>query len=68
MTMVAFEHKDGFVPASLIYEEGKLAVLDESGKRLKVYYDLDVVDERDLTMQGNPVLRHGETGGDYWAD
>jgi len=66
-TIVAFEHKDGFVPGTLIYEEGKMVVLDESGKRIKVYFDLDVVHEEELGMQGNPEMRNGEPSVDYWA-
>jgi len=68
VTIAAFEHKDGFVPGKIIYEEGKMAVMDESGKRIKIYFDLDVVHEEELGMQGNPEMRDGEEGPDYWAD
>lgn len=67
-TIVAFEHKDGFIPGTIIYEEGKMAILDESGKRIKIYFDLDVVHEEELGMQGNPDPRDVEEGLDYWAD
>jgi len=56
------------VPGTLIYEEGKMVVLDEGGKRMKVYFDLDVVHEEGLGMQGNPEMRSGHPSLDYWAD
>lgn len=68
LAITSFQHNEGFVPVKIMYESGKLVVLDETGKRVRVYFDLDVVDERDLVMQGNPRIVDGWADVDYWAD
>jgi len=42
-----------FIPSKLIYESGKLAVVDARSLVVRLYYDIDLIDA-DREPQGNP--------------